>query len=103
MKLNKTTSEVCTIANSISRDISRSEAFRKAWAIVKLRQAMKEKVCKFAYLKKDGSVRQAVGTTSSEFFSYQSQGRTSSPKVVTYYDVEKKGFRSFRNENIVAA
>jgi len=101
MKLNK--SEICTIANKMDRNISRSEAFRKAWAIVKLRQAMQQKVVEFTYQKKDGSIRRAIGTTSGRFFSYESKGGYSSPKVVTYYDMEKKAFRSFRNENIVAA
>ena len=41
---------------------SRSEALKCAWANIKLRAAMKQRIVKFYFQKVDGSVREAFGT-----------------------------------------
>ena len=62
-----------------------------------LKRALSQRVVQFAFRKLDGSLRTAVGTTnlSNVPVDHHPQGvRESSPKVVVYFDIEKKEWRS---------
>ena len=59
------------------------------------------------FLKKDGTVREAKGTTKTELIpetqlsSKTSRTYTPNPNVVKYFDIEKEGWRSFNEENFI--
>lgn len=62
-------------------------------------------VVSFKYTKKDGSERIASGTRHMDFIRTQGaepKGTgTEKIGVITYYDLEKEGWRSFAEENFV--
>ena len=97
-------SKVFSLANVLhwNKGLSKSEAFRKAWKVIKLKEAMQNNRVDFTYQKKDGSTRNAVGTTSNQFFNYTRRTeRPSQIAVITYFDIEKQAFRAFKAENII--
>lgn len=79
-----------------------AEAMRQAWAISKLRKAMRKGVVKFAYTKVDGSIRQAWGTLAENLVA-QTKGanRKANDTLVTYFDTEKQEYRCFKIANFV--
>ncbi len=80
--------------------VNLSKALKKAWAILKLANKMKNEVVEFAFKKVDGSVRIAKGTLN---VAYESKGnRPFNTGVQTYYDVEADGFRCFKIENLIS-
>lgn len=83
--------------------MGRSFCLRKAWSNIKLQKALRTGVVRFSYMKIDGGVREARGTTSSTFVPYMGtpSDRKENLKVVTYYDLDKNGWRSFRRENLI--
>lgn len=101
---NQIRSKVFTLANTLhyQQGLTKSEALTKAWKVIKLKEAMKSDQVNFTYQKKDGTTRQATGTTSNQYFTYQRKtDRPQSLTLVTYYDLEKKNFRSFQASNIL--
>ena len=58
--------EVMTMAHRAfelkSATMSWSECLKQAWAVLKLKLAMKKRVVEFYFQKVDGSIRQAFGT-----------------------------------------
>lgn len=76
-----------------------SQALKKAWAILKLTNQMKNEVVEFAFKKVDGSVRFAKGTLK---VAYEAKGnRPFNTGVQTYFDVEVNDFRCFKVENLI--
>lgn len=64
-----------------------------------LREALNQGVVEFAFKKLDGTLRTAVGTTALTRIpdeSHPKGKRASSPKVVVFYDIEKRQWRSLR-------
>ena len=68
-----------------------------------LRKRLREKCIEFAFIKKDGSVRIAHGTTNMDLIdpSFRPKGyvksstsTTSKPSVVAYFDTDKYSWRS---------
>lgn len=55
----------------------------------------------FAYEKKDGTLRHAVGTLKGTSEFVKGTGRPDDGQTFRYYDMEAKGFRSFRVENFI--
>ncbi len=74
-----------------------SEAMKLAWKAIKLKVAMAKGVVKFQYRKATGEVRTAIGTLKSGVVNYEPKGTNRKPcySTVAYWDIEKKGFRSF--------
>ena len=70
-----------------------------------IKERLAQGVCSFKYTKKDGSERIASGTRHAEFIRTQGaepKGTgTEKIGVITYYDLEKQGWRSFNEENFV--
>lgn len=62
---------------------------------------------KFKYTKKDGTVREAFGTTNINFIPSEHRPSEEASTVITdtptvrYYDLNSKGWRSFIKENIL--
>lgn len=73
----------------------------KAWQLYRLTQRLRAGVVHFAYEKADGTLRRALGTLKDTAALVKgSDGPTHSP-TVRYYDVEARGWRSFKVENFV--
>ena len=76
----------------------------KAQIIDVLKTKLQNGVAHFLFLKKDGSLREAWGTTANNLIKANVNGRGVSRDAVNsvcYWDVEKGGFRSLRFENLV--
>lgn len=73
--------------------------------IKEFKELLKKGIVTFQYYKKDGSIRTAKGTLNSSLFSYTSAGSSRIPPFgyVTYWDVEKDGFRKFKEDNFIGA
>jgi len=77
----------------------------KALLIEEAKRQMRNGVCHFVYMKKDGSVREAMGTLSQSVLNATLKGTGASPEewgCCFYHDVIKGSARSFKWENLVA-
>ena len=76
----------------------------KAMMIEALKEKLRNGVVHFIYMKKEGTLREAWGTTASNLMKANINGRgisRDSVNCVCYWDCEKGGFRSLRFENLV--
>ena len=76
----------------------------KAQMIDLLKAKLQMGVAHFVYMKKDGTLREAWGTTASNLMKANINGRgiaRDSVNTVCYWDCEKGGFRSLRFENLI--
>ena len=82
------------------------DGISKALLIEQLKKKLRSgQIVKFAYLKKNGSIRIAFGTTNPNFVADKVCGWGDSREnyaTSAYYDLEKGGWRSFRWENLIA-
>ena len=82
------------------------DGISKAILIEQLKNKLKSgKIVKFAYLKSNGEVRIAFGTTNPDFVKDKVCGwgeSRESHATTAYFDLEKCGWRSFRWENLIA-
>ena len=121
MKKEKTTKQllgawVCDLANRLINDcetpMTQSEAFRRAHLARELQENLGQgKVC-FQYKKQNGDLREAYGTLRGgidpEFDAYIEERRSKERRSkheeslnFTYWDLEKKGFRTFSAARLV--
>jgi len=98
-------SKIASLANLLSKSLTKSEAWKKAWAVAKLKKAMKEnESVHFAFEKVDGSTRPAVGTLSATIVpATLGTGKAKPLHIVTYFDLERNAWRSFKAQNIKIA
>ena len=73
----------------------------------KLRSELKKRVVHFTYYKKDGSLREAVGTRNPEVAREKYAQEIPAPKGISvnenaYYDLGKHAWRSFAPQNVVS-
>ena len=82
---------------------SMSEALKCAWANMKLKAAMKQRIVKFYFKKVDGSVREAYGTLKENLIPATSGNdkRAKNETIQVYYDSEKQSWRSFKRANLI--
>ena len=76
----------------------------KAMMIESLKDKLRTGVAHFLYIKKDGTIREAWGTTNAALAHKYTNGNGVSReifKTTAYFDVEKSSWRSFRWESIV--
>ena len=79
-----------------------SEAMRVAWANMKLKAAMKNRIVKFYFKKVDGSVREAYGTLKENLMPATSgENRKKNDTIQVYYDTERQEYRCFKKANLV--
>lgn len=79
-----------------------SEALKVAWANMKLKAAMKQKIVKFYFKKVDGSIREAYGTLKENLIPATSgDNRKKNDTVAIYFDTEKQSWRSFKKANLL--
>jgi hypothetical protein len=98
---NQTATRMVVIA---SRTNSELLAGAKAMMIENLKEKLRNGVAHFLYTKKDGTIREAWGTTNAALAHKYTNGNGISReyyKTTAYFDIEKGEWRSFRWESIV--
>lgn len=82
------------------------DGISKALLVEQLKKKLRSgQIVKFAYLKSNGDIRVAHGTTNVDFVKDKIRGWGDSREnyaTSAYYDLEKGGWRSFRWENLIA-
>ncbi|WP_304183153.1 SH3 beta-barrel fold-containing protein [Phocaeicola plebeius] len=79
-----------------------SEAMKCAWANMKLKAAMKQRIGKFYFKKVDGSVREAYGTLKENLIPATSgDNRKKNDTVQVYFDTERQEYRCFKKANLI--
>ena len=76
----------------------------KAMMIEDLKHKLRTGVAHFVFIKKNGEVREAFGTTNASVAAKYTNGNGVSReffKTTAYFDIEKSSWRSFRWESIV--
>lgn len=81
-----------------------SEALKAAWANMKLKAAMKNRIVKFYFQKVDGSVREAYGTLKDNLIPAVAgtDNRKRNDTVQVFYDTEKQEWRCFKKANLIS-
>lgn len=80
--------------------MSLSEALKTAWANVKLKAQMQQRIVKFWFSKVDGSIREAYGTLkAAKLPESKGTGRKPNNTVQVYFDTEKQEYRCFKKAN----
>ena len=77
----------------------------KALLIEEAKRQMREGVCHFIFRKKNGEIREAMGTLDKNVLHATLKGTGNSPEewgCCYYHDVLKGGARSFRWANLIA-
>ena len=77
----------------------------KALLIEEAKRQMRNGVCHFIYMKKNGECREAFGTLNKGVLNATLKGTGESPETwgcCYYHDTIKGGARSFRWENLIA-
>ena len=98
---NGTATRMAVIAQRTGSELV---AATKAMMIESLKEKLRNGVAHFLYIKKDGTIREAWGTTNSALAYKYTNGRGVSREVYSttaYFDIEKSAWRSFRWESIV--
>lgn len=75
----------------------------KADEIMLLQEKMLEQAVRFQFKKKDGTIRDAVGTLNLDLmvqedgkkYEFKTSGKPECPTTMGYWDLEKKMWRSF--------
>lgn len=101
-RLSKVMTEAWTILKSgIAATIS--EALKIAWKEIKLLERLRSGVAYFSFKKIDGTIRNAIGTLREGNFNYEYKGtKATRSGIVSYYDIEKRAFRSFKVNNLIS-
>ena len=78
---------------------------KKLKEVTKLKRMLKKGIVKFSYKRIDGTLRKARGTMNPDYLPETDKDSSSKRKenkdVVTYFDLSKDDYRSFRKENFV--
>ena len=108
----------CWLANFLvnKRGFDRSKAFKCAHAIYRLTNELAKGLLEFSYMKDDGTLRHARGTlcdgVSDRFDEWKrkqaekpkdkkAESKTKPREIITYWDLDKEGFRSFRADRLI--
>ena len=98
---NMTATRVSVIA---ARTDSAFLAGAKAMMIENLKKELRNGIAHFLYIKKNGEIREAFGTTNPAIAAKYTNGNGCSRELfctTAYFDVEAGEWRSFRWENLV--
>lgn len=70
-----------------------------------LKAKLREGEVKFRYAKKNGEIREALGTLNSDVYGKENEptgnGRSVPENQIRYYDINSKGWRSFIIDNLI--
>ena len=94
-----------SVKNAVMNHVDMLTATSKGLALETMKKRMmRGEVVRFAYMKKDGSIRYAVGTLQSDAVRANVEG-TGVPKrffgMFAYIDCEKLAWRGFLNQNFI--
>ena len=85
--------------------ISLSQALKYAWWFEDFRAKLATSIYRFSYMKKDGTIREAVGTLCSDYIPTdklpKGTAKTINYESFSYFDLLKNEWRSFRLDNFV--
>ena len=98
---NATVTRMSVIA---ARTDSALLAGAKAMMIENLKEKLRSGVAHFLYMKKNGELREAFGTTNPVVAAKYTNGNGCTRELfctTAYYDIERGAWRSFRWENLV--
>ena len=105
MAINKTQLMARAWAMHRKTRVNMSACMREAWELVRLGEALRKPgVVHITYRKKDGSIRKALATLNvgTGLFVDSAFRRPDSPKVFTYYDLERCDFRCFCVDSLIS-
>lgn len=97
--------EVLNLVAALKREnsnLEQAEAFRLAWAALKLQRALKQGICQFQFKKVDGTIRTAYGTLNPAFLPHCENETETTTACVNqkYFDTEKNAWRCFKKVNL---
>ena len=98
---NNTMARALVVAQRTKSDFL---AGAKAMMIESLKDKLRNGIAHFVFLRKDGSVREAWGTTNGSLVATKVNGMGESREnyaTTAYFDIEKAAWRSLRWESIV--
>ena len=98
---NGTATRMAVIAQRTGSELM---AGAKAMMIESLKEKLRNGVAHFLYIKKDGTIREAWGTTNAALANKYTNGNGVSReifKTTAYFDIEKSSWRSFRWDSIL--
>lgn len=97
-------SYVCRLANELRyrEGFTPSDAMTRAWKVYRLKEALRAGTVEFSYIKKDGTVRPAVGTITPVETPSSAPARNYSPLNIRYFDLDAGGYRQFAAARLVA-
>lgn len=90
------------------RNLTLSAAMKLAWKVYNLREKGLEGQVEFDYIKKStGELRHAVGTFNlkqmpKDASTFSQNSSVYTPMQIRYYDIEKQGWRSCTEDNLIA-
>lgn len=83
--------------------MSFSEAQRLSWSNAKLKSALHQGPVQFSYKKKNGEIREAVGTLHNvEPLLVGSNKFSNDVLTLRYYDLEKEDFRAMKINSLIS-
>jgi len=78
---------------------------KKEFELTSFKSALHKGKVKFSYTKKDGTVREALGTLDNKIYGEENEpkgtGYTVPEYNIRYFDLEKEGWRSFNADNLL--
>ena len=92
------------MTNSLNGTIDQNEA---SWQNEYLKKTLFENVVNVLFVKKDGTERKLICTLKPDLLPVQTdleeavQKKTPNPDVLAVWDIENKGWRSFRYDSIL--
>ena len=95
------------VANYFHQRMFRKQATEHAWYFERLRTAMQTGIVRFSYWKKDGSIREAVGTLRTVLIPPDKRPHTTEDEssvnyeTFAYFDLYTNDWRSFRLEHFI--
>lgn len=98
---NNNTMSKISASSATSKALSKRQANKAS----RLRKRLSGGIVEFDFLKKDGTIRHAFGTTLSNLVEDKINGRGTSGVtrgVVTFWDCEKSAWRSCRTSSIIS-
>lgn len=79
---------------------------KKEVNISKFKKALHDGKVKFSYTKKDGSIRDAVGTLNIDVMGKENEPKGTGYEImdsnIRYYDLNSEGWRSFIVDNLIS-
>lgn len=107
MKMYQIRRSVLTLAHQLRRSagLTFGQAQKKAWAVIRLKIEMKKsEAVEFSFIKiSTGEIRRAVGTLHPSIVpATKGTSKAKPAAIVTYFDLERQAWRSFKAENLAA-